>query len=39
MSGQPGDESEPEDKRQAMIQYLFWTVVAVALGYVLIVIF
>jgi hypothetical protein len=36
MASQSSGERDTGDKRQLMLQYLFWTVVAVTLGYVVI---
>lgn len=35
MSGQSGEEQRAEEKRQLLLQYLFYTVGVVILGYVL----
>jgi hypothetical protein len=36
MGSQSGGTRDIKDEKQALLQYLFWTVVAVVLGYIVI---
>ncbi|SDJ24460.1 hypothetical protein SAMN05216226_101296 [Halovenus aranensis] len=38
MWSQPGGENEAEDKKQMLLRYVFWMVVTIILGYIVLIV-